>query len=196
MAHHFFAMLSRMKYIDRWALMRNTRRENLSEHSLEVSAIAHALAVLSNERFGTNLNAERTAIIGLYHDMPEIITGDMPTPIKYGNEELRAAYKAVERQAAQRLVMLLPADLQENYRRYFIKQAEDAEEWRLVKAADKISALIKCIEEEKAGNTEFIAAKKSLEKLIHGLNCPAAECFLKEFIGSYQLNLDELQQKD
>lgn len=196
MAHHFFAMLSRMKYIDRWALMRNTRRENLSEHSLEVSAIAHALAVLSNERFGTNLNAERTAIIGLYHDMPEIITGDMPTPIKYGNEELRAAYKAVERQAAQRLVMLLPADLQENYRRYFIKQAEDEEEWRLVKAADKISALIKCIEEEKAGNTEFIAAKKSLENLIHGLNCPAAECFLQEFIGSYQLNLDELQQKD
>ncbi len=196
MAHHFFAMLSRMKYINRWALMRNTRPENLSEHSLEVSAIAHALAVLSNERFGTELNAERTALIGLYHDMPEIITGDMPTPIKYGSDELRTAYKAVERQAAESLVSLLPADLQGTYRRYFVKQAEDAEEWRLVKAADKISALIKCIEEEKAGNTEFLGAKRSLEALIHGLNCPAAECFLQEFIGSYQLNLDELQQKD
>lgn len=196
MAHHFFAMLSRMKYINRWALMRNTRPENLSEHSLEVSAIAHALAVLSNERFGTELNAERTALIGLYHDMPEIITGDMPTPIKYGSDELRTAYKAVERQAAESLVSLLPADLQGTYRRYFVKQAEDAEEWRLVKAADKISALIKCIEEEKAGNTEFLGAKRSLEALIHGMKCPAAECFLQEFIGSYQLNLDELQQKD
>lgn len=196
MAHHFFAMLSRMKYINRWALMRNTRPENLSEHSLEVSAIAHALAVISNERFGTELNAERTALIGLYHDMPEIITGDMPTPIKYGSEELRTAYKAVERQAAESLVSLLPADLQGTYRRYFVRQTEDEEEWRLVKAADKISALIKCIEEEKAGNTEFLGARRSLEVLIHGLNCPAAECFLQEFIGSYQLNLDELQQKD
>ncbi len=195
MAHHFFAMLSRMKYINRWALMRNTRQENLSEHSLEVAAIAHALAMLSNERFGTSLNAERAALIGLYHDMPEIITGDMPTPIKYGSDELRAAYKAVERQAAERMVSLLPADLRGSYRRYFVKQAEDAEEWRLVKAADKISALIKCIEEEKAGNTEFAGAKGSIEKLIHGLDCPAAECFLREFIGSYQLNLDELQQK-
>ena len=196
MAHHFFAMLSRMKYINRWALMRNTRPENLSEHSLEVAAIAHALAVLSNERFGTRLNAERAALIGLYHDMPEIITGDMPTPIKYGHEELRAAYKAVERRAAERMLSLLPADLQGAYSRYFVKQAEDQEEWRLVRAADKISALIKCIEEEKAGNTEFAAAKKSLEELIHALSCPAAECFLQEFIGSYQLNLDELQKKD
>lgn len=195
MAHHFFAMLSRMKYINRWALMRNTRQENLSEHSLEVAAIAHALAVLSNERFGKSINAERTALIGLYHDMPEIITGDMPTPIKYGSEELRAAYKAVERQAAERMVSLLPADMQGTYQRYFVRQPEDGEEWRLVKVADKISALIKCIEEEKAGNTEFTAAKASIEKLIHELNCPAAECFLQEFIGSYQLNLDELQQK-
>ncbi len=196
MAHHFFAMLSRMKYINRWALMRNTRLENLSEHSLEVSAIAHALAVLSNERFGTALNAERTALIGLYHDMPEIITGDMPTPIKYGNEDLRTAYKAVEQQAAERLVALLPPDMQKTYRRYFVRQDEDNEEWRLVKAADKISALIKCIEEEKAGNTEFIGAKKSIESLITQLNCPAAECFMKEFIASFYLNLDELQQKD
>lgn len=196
MAHHFFAMLSRMKYINRWALMRNTRPENLSEHSLEVSAIAHALAVLSNERFGTNLNAERTALIGLYHDMPEIITGDMPTPIKYGNEELRTAYKTVEQQAAKRLVALLPPDMQKTYHRYFVRQEEDGEEWRLVKAADKISALIKCIEEEKAGNTEFIGAKKSIEALIARLDCPPAECFIEEFIDSFHLNLDELQQKE
>ncbi|HBL40863.1 MAG TPA: 5'-deoxynucleotidase [Ruminococcaceae bacterium] len=196
MSHRFFAMLSRMKYINRWALMRNTRSENLSEHSLEVSAIAHALAVLSNERFGTELNAERTALLGLYHDMPEIITGDMPTPIKYGNDELRMAYKAVEHQAAERLVALLPQDMQKSYRRYFIKQDEDRDEWRMVKAADKISALIKCIEEEKAGNTEFVGAKESIEKLIAQLNCPPADCFIEEFISSYHLNLDELQQKD
>lgn len=195
MPHSFFAMFSRMKYIDRWALMRNTRRENLSEHSLEVAAIAHALTVISNERFGTSLNAERAALLGIYHDMPEIITGDMPTPVKYKNAELKSAYKAVERDAAQGLVGLLPEYMAKEYSGFFLKQTEDSELWTLVKAADKISALIKCIEEEKAGNTEFKSARKSVTQLIKGLRVPAAELFIEEFIDGYSLDLDELQQK-
>lgn len=194
MNHSFFAMFSRMKYIDRWALMRNTRKETLSEHTLEVAAIAHALAVISNERCGTSLNAERAALLGIYHDMPEIITGDMPTPIKYGNPELKAAYKAVERETASRLVSLLPEYMQPAYKGFFIKQEEDLPLWKAVKAADKISALIKCIEEEKAGNSEFSGAKASVSKLIDELNFEPAKFFLEEFIDGYSRNLDELQQ--
>lgn len=196
MAHSFFAMFSRMKYIDRWALMRNTRKENLSEHTLEVAAIAHALAVISNEKFGTDYNAERAALLGIYHDMPEIITGDMPTPIKYGNPQLKLAYKAVERETATHLVSLLPDYMQESYSGFFVKKEEDAPLWKLVKAADKISALIKCIEEEKAGNREFASAKRSTLEHISSLENPAAKLFVDEFIAAFDLDLDELQQKN
>lgn len=196
MSYNFFAMFSRMKYIDRWALMRNTRKENLSEHSLEVAAIAHALAVISNEKYGASLNAERAALLGIYHDMPEIITGDMPTPIKYGNPQLKQAYKAVERETASHLVSMLPDYMQASYSGFFVKQEADAELWKLVKAADKISALIKCIEEGKAGNTEFNSAKNSTEKLISQLEIPAAKIFVDEFIAAFDLDLDELQQKN
>lgn len=195
MAYSFFAMFSRMKYIDRWALMRNTRKENLSEHSLEVAAIAHALAVISNEKYGTQYNCERAALLGIYHDMPEIITGDMPTPIKYGNPQLKQAYKAVERETASMLVSMLPDYMQASYNGFFIKQDADAPLWKLVKAADKISALIKCIEEGKAGNSEFTSARKATEKLISELDIPAASDFLGEFISAFDLDLDELQQK-
>lgn len=195
MSHNFFAMFSRMKYIHRWALMRNNRQETLSEHTLEVSAIAHALAVISNEKFGTKLNAERAALLGIYHDMPEIITGDMPTPIKYGNPELKQAYKIVEKETASRLVSLLPDYMQKSYSAFFIKEDADKPLWQIVKAADKISALIKCIEETDAGNREFCGAKESVLSAIEGLDCPAAKVFLEDFIGSYSLNLDELQQK-
>ena len=140
MSYSFFAMFSRMKYIDRWALMRNTRKENLSEHTLEVAAIAHALAVISNEKYGASLNAERAALLGIYHDMPEIITGDMPTPIKYGNPQLKQAYKAVERETAAQLVSMLPEYMQDSYKGFFVKDDADSELWKLVKAADKISA--------------------------------------------------------
>ncbi len=190
----FFAMFSRMKYIDRWALMRNTRKETLSEHSLEVAAIAHALAIISNERCSTHLNAERAALLGIYHDMPEIITGDMPTPIKYGNPELKAAYKAVEKETAVKLVSMLPEYMQAGFGGVFVKAEEDKELWRAVKAADKISALIKCIEERKAGNSEFGGAEASVSKLIEQLNYEPASIFLSEFIEAYSLNLDELQQ--
>ncbi len=196
MSHSFFAMFSRMKYIDRWALMRNTRKENLSEHTLEVAAIAHALAVISNEKYGAQLNCERAALLGIYHDMPEIITGDMPTPIKYGNPQLKQAYKAVERETALHLVSMLPEYMQASYRGFFIKQDEDAELWKLVKAADKISALIKCIEEEKAGNSEFSSAKISTENIISSLEISAANDFVNEFLSAFALDLDELQRKN
>lgn len=196
MAYNFFAMFSRMKYIDRWALMRNTRKENLSEHTLEVAAIAHALAVISNEKHGASLNAERAALLGIYHDMPEIITGDMPTPIKYGNPQLKQAYKAVERETAAQLVSMLPDYMQESYKGFFVKDSADAELWKLVKAADKISAFIKCIEEEKAGNTEFNSAKNATFATISALDIPAAKTFLDEFIAAFDLDLDELQQKN
>lgn len=196
MAYNFFAMFSRMKYIDRWALMRNTRKENLSEHTLEVAAIAHALAVISNEKHGASLNAERAALLGIYHDMPEIITGDMPTPIKYGNPQLKQAYKAVERETAAQLVSMLPDYMQESYKGFFVKEDADAELWKLVKAADKISAFIKCIEEEKAGNTEFNSAKNATFATISALDIPAAKTFLDEFIAAFDLDLDELQQKN
>ena len=196
MSYSFFAMFSRMKYIDRWALMRNTRKENLSEHTLEVAAIAHALAVISNEKYGASLNAERAALLGIYHDMPEIITGDMPTPIKYGNPQLKQAYKAVERETAVHLVSMLPEYMQDSYKGFFVKDDADSELWKLVKAADKISAYIKCIEEEKAGNTEFNSAKKATFSLISQLDIPAAQTFIDEFITAYNLDLDELQQKN
>ncbi|MBR2315029.1 MAG: 5'-deoxynucleotidase, partial [Clostridia bacterium] len=155
MSSHFFAMHSRMKYINRWALMRNTVSENISEHSNDVAVIAHALAVIKNVRFGGNLNAERAAFLGLYHDMTEIITGDMPTPVKYHSEDMREAFKEVEDKAGRRLLSMLPEDMARYYEGAFFKEEEDEYLWKIVKAADKISALIKCIEEKNAGNNEF-----------------------------------------
>lgn len=193
MESHFFAMMSRMKYIERWALMRNSEKENISEHSMEVAMLAHALAVISNVRFGNQLNPERAALIGLYHDCTEIITGDMPTPIKYYNDEIKDAFKAVEDVAAAKLLHMLPADMQDYYQGLFFKQEEDEYLWRLNKAADKLSALIKCIEEEKAGNTEFASAYKALEQSIRKMELPEVSVFLKEFLPSYRKTLDELQ---
>ena len=187
----FFAMFSRMKYINRWALMKNTRSENLSEHSLEVAAIAHAIAVMKNLRFGGELNAERAAVLGLYHDMPEIITGDMPTPVKYHSKTLRNAFREVETEACSRLLSMLPEDMKESFSPYFFKTQEDEYLWKIVKAADKISALFKCIEEEKSGNHEFSSALCSTKKAIEKMNLPEADAFLEEFMEAYKLNLDE-----
>ena len=187
----FFSMFSRMKYINRWALMKNTRSENLSEHSLEVAAIAHAIAVMKNLRFGGKLNAERAAVLGLYHDMPEIITGDMPTPVKYHSKTLRNAFREVETEACSRLLSMLPEDMKESFSPYFFKTQEDEYLWKIVKAADKISALFKCIEEEKSGNHEFSSALCSTKKAIEKMNLPEADAFLEEFMEAYKLNLDE-----
>ncbi|MBQ9563337.1 MAG: 5'-deoxynucleotidase [Lachnospiraceae bacterium] len=191
---HFFAMISRMKYIERWALMRNSIKENLSEHSLEVAMIAHVLATLNNVRLGGSLDADRAALIGLYHDSAEIITGDMPTPIKYYNPQIKEAFHAVEDVAGRRLIALLPEDLQEIYRPIFFKEEEDAYLWKLVKAADKLSALIKCIEEEKNGNKEFLSAKRALEGSLKRMRLPEADMFVEEFLPSYYKTLDELNE--
>ena len=190
--NNYFAMMSRMKYIDRWALMRNTRAENLSEHSLEVSMIAHALAILGNTYLGKDLNAERAAVLGLYHDATEIITGDMPTPIKYYNPEIRHTYQDIEEKAGQTLLSMLPEEMRVSYERLFTKQDEDAYLWKLVKAADKLSAYIKCIEEEGTGNREFVRARETTLKQLHALDVEEAELFFTYFIDAYGKNLDEL----
>lgn len=190
--NNYFAMMSRMKYIDRWALMRNTRAENLSEHSLEVSMIAHALAILGNTYLGKDLNAERAAVLGLYHDATEIITGDMPTPIKYYNPEIRHTYQDIEEKAGQTLLSMLPEEMRVSYERLFTRQDEDAYLWKLVKAADKLSAYIKCIEEEGTGNREFVRARETTLKQLHVLDVEEAELFFTYFIDAYGKNLDEL----
>lgn len=192
---HFFAMHSRMKYINRWALMRNVRQENISEHSNDVAVIAHALAVIKNTRFCGNLNPERAAFLGLYHDMTEIITGDMPTPIKYHSEDMRRQFQKIEDSAAQKLLKMLPEDMRESYEGAFFKKDEDEYLWKIVKAADKISALIKCIEEKNAGNNEFTSALQSTQASIEKMNLPEADYFLKEFIPSFYLSLDEQSQE-
>ena len=188
----FFAMMSRMKYIDRWALMRNSRQENLSEHSLEVSMIAHALAVIGNSCLGKNLDSQKAAVLGMYHDATEIITGDMPTPVKYYNKQIKDTYKDIEHQAAHTLLSMLPDSMHDAYRGIFEKQEEDEYLWKLVKAADKLSAYIKCIEEEQAGNREFTSAKEMALNHIRKLQLPETELFLEYFIDAYGKNLDEL----
>ena len=192
----FFAAISRMKYIERWALMRSSRPENLSEHAMEVAMIAHALCTIGNIRCGKNLNADRAAVIGLFHDASEIITGDMPTPVKYGNSDIRSAYKEVEKKAEERLLEKLPDDLKDTYRAIFFAGEDESEQYlrRLVKAADKISALIKCIDEENAGNREFSTAQKSLENTIREMEAelPEAADFMRDFFPAYGRTLDEL----
>ena len=191
MKNHFFAMHSRMKYINRWALMRNTVSENISEHSNDVAVIAHALAVINNVRFGGNINAERAAFLGLYHDMTEIITGDMPTPVKYHSDDMREAFKKVEDKAGRKLLSMLPEDMVEYYESAFFKTQDDEYLWKIVKAADKISALTKCIEEKNAGNNEFGKALDSTRASIENMAMPEADVFLKEFLPSFYLSLDE-----
>lgn len=192
--YHFFAMMARMKYISRWSLMRNSDSENISEHSLEVAMIAHALAVISNVRFGNDLNTERAALIGMYHDTTEIITGDMPTPVKYFNTDIKSAYKEVEDIAAGKLIRMLPPDMQEYYNDLFYKNEKDEYIWKLVKAADKLSALLKCIKEEKMGNLEFISAHESTQKALDEMKLSEIAVFEEEFLESFSLTLDELQR--
>ena len=192
MNYSFFAMISRMKYIDRWALMRNTDRESLDSHSKEVAVIAHALAIIGNKRFGKDYNPDRAAVLGLYHDAHEIITGDMPTPVKYQNDDILVAFKAVEDSANEKLLGKLPEDLRGEFSSLLTGEKEDKELLVLIKAADRLSALIKCIEERKAGNTEFKEAEKSTLKRIKKMNVPEADVFLNEFIPAYEQTLDNL----
>jgi 5'-deoxynucleotidase len=195
MEYGFYAAVSRMKYIERWALMRNSRSENLSEHSMEVAMLAHALCLIGNARYGKKLNADRAAVIGLFHDATEIITGDMPTPIKYHNEEIRSAFGEIEGEAQERLLSKLPDELKESYRELFEQQGEEEVYLRrLVKAADKLSALIKCMEETKSGNGEFAVAGKTTEKAVKEMarELPELGDFLRDFLPAYGKTLDEL----
>ncbi len=190
MAYSFFAMLSRMKNIHRWALMRNTRAENISEHSHEVAVLAHALALMTNRHYGGHVDEEKCVLLAVYHDVPEILTGDMPTPVKYYNPAIREAYRQVEESACDKLLDMLPADLRGEYSS-LIRQESDSEEARLVKAADKLSALIKCIEETAQGNREFASARRATEAAIRAMNLPAANEFLDAYIPAYELTLDD-----
>ncbi|MCM1114029.1 MAG: 5'-deoxynucleotidase [Clostridium sp.] len=191
MNSNFFAMVNRMKLIDRWALMRNTSKENIAEHSHSVAVIAHALALIGNKKFDKSYNADRAAILALYHDTTEVITGDMPTPVKYYNDDIKNVYKDIEHIAGERLLEMLPEEFKEDYRPFFEVQENDKELWKLVKAADKISALIKCIEENRMGNREFEIALKSQEKKINSIEIPEVKYFTEHFLPAYYLTLDE-----
>lgn len=188
----FYAYLSRMKHIFRWSLMKNSQQESLSVHTLDTAVIAHCLGLLRNRRFGGSCDVSRLVLLAMYHDCSEILTGDMPTPIKYYNPEIKAAYKEVEAVANEKLVSMLPEDLRGDYRPFFCHEGEDPELLRLLKAADKLSALVKCIEEENAGNREFVKAKQSTLKAIEEMRLPEADAFIKEFLPSYGLTVDEL----
>ena len=189
--NHFYAMLSRMKYINRWGLMRNTRNENPCEHSLEVAFIAHALGIINNEVYGGNINAERLAILGMYHDVTEIITGDMPTPVKYYNPVIRNAYKEVEKVAGKQMLSGLSPEIRDRYESVLIETEEEKELWKYVKAADKISAYIKCLEERKTGNMDFADAEQTIYKAITDMHMDEVDYFMKEYIPAYMLTLDE-----
>lgn len=190
---NFFALICRMKYINRWGLMRNTKEENVSEHTLEVAVIAHALSVIQKKRLSLNSNPEKTVMFAMYHDASEIITGDIPTPIKYFNNSIKSAYKEVELTANKRLLNLLPEDFYDEYKDALLPTKEDEEIWKTIKAADKISALIKCIEEEKSGNKEFIKAKKSILEELNQSDRMDIKIFLDEFLEGYMLTLDEME---
>ena len=188
MQNHFYALMSRMKNIIRWGLMRNTRSENLSEHSLEVAQIAHALAIINKKRLGGDADPNFVSVAAIYHDTSEIITGDLPTPIKYYNEEIKKAYKQIEGNAERQLMDMLPDDFKEEFT---VIYNPDPLTERLIKSADKLSALIKCIEEISCGNKEFEDAYNSTLQAIKNLNSPEANIFLEEFIPSFSLSLDE-----
>ena len=188
--HHFFAYMARMRYIDRWALMRNSYTENIQEHSHQVAILAHALAVLRNAYFGGQVNAGAVAVAALYHDASEILTGDLPTPIKYYNPDIRDAYKQVEAIACRKLTGMLPEKLRGLYADLLTPADPQVEE--LVKAADKLSAYLKCLEELKAGNTEFRKAKEQTYAALLQNPLPALRCFMEEFLPGFELTLDEL----
>lgn len=189
--YSFFAFLSRMKHIYRWSLMRNVNRENIMEHSLQVAMIAHGLAIINNRVFNGDVNPEKTALYAVYHDSNETITGDLPTPIKYYNPEIQSSYKGLEEISKEKLLSLLPEFMREDYKEVLFYD-ETSLEGRLVKAADRICAYIKCIEESKAGNGEFQKAQQSIMKKIKNMNLPEVDYFMKHFMDNFSLTLDEL----
>ena len=191
--YNFYAMLGRMKYINRWGLMNNTREENISEHSLEVAIFTHALVTIANKKFGENLNADRAALLALFHDASEIITGDLPTPVKYFDPEIKEAYKNIEHLSEQKLLSMLPDYLRDEYEPLVDSQLSDKKLNIYVKAADKLSALVKCIEELKMGNLEFQRAERSTREALESFDLPALKVFMEDFLPPFALTLDELE---
>ena len=191
MQHKFYALVSRMRYITRWGLMRNTFSENIAEHSHMVAVLAHGLALIRRDILGLNADPERCAVAALYHDASEILTGDLPTPIKYYNPEIKNAYKQVERVSGDKLLTMLPAELREGMAPYIYE--DDPETHDIVKAADKLSAHIKCIEELKAGNLEFESAAEQTRQALHQMQLPELEWFMDHCLDSFRLNLDQLE---
>ena len=191
MANEFYALMGRMRYITRWGLMRNTFSENIQEHSHQVAVLAHALALIRRDILHMEgPDPDKCAVAALYHDASEILTGDLPTPIKYYNPDIKDAYKQVERIAGNRLLDLLPGQLRESYAHYVLE--EDAELEPFVKAADKLSAHIKCLEEQKAGNTEFDSAAKQTWDAMKAMNRPELDWFLDNCLPAFALNIDQL----
>ena len=190
--YHFFSYMARMKHIKRWGLMRNTREENIQEHSLQTAMIAHALALIKNRIFGGKVNAERVLALAVYHEAGEVITGDLATPIKYFNPEIKTAYKQIERVAEEKLVDMLPKALKGDYESLILDRDAEGELYAIVKAADKICAYLKCVEELSAGNSEFEKAKNAIEKTIKEMDRPEVNYFMETFVPSFELTLDEL----
>lgn len=193
--YSFFAMMARMKNIERWALMRNSIRENISEHSLEVAMLAHGLAIIANEKCGQELDPNEVALMGIYHDANEIITGDMPTPVKYFDDDIMEAYKRVENVASRTMVDKLPDYMKKYYEPVFFQKEGKEYEWRIVKAADKLSALIKCKQELGSGNQEFKTACETTKEALHKMQMKEVEIFIEEFLPAYDQTLDELQAR-
>lgn len=190
MRHHFFAYAARLRHIRRWGLMRSALPENDAEHSLQVAMIAHGLAVMARDRYHRAVNPEHVLALAVYHDATEVITGDLPTPVKYQSDELRGAYKSIEDMAADKLVAMLPEGMQGEFAAYL--HGGDGYDRQLVKAADKISAYVKCLEEQRAGNHEFDAAGENVRESIEAIDLPEVQDFMREFVPSFALTLDEL----
>lgn len=190
---HFYAYLSRLKLINRWGLMRNTQKENDAEHSFQAAIIAHGIALIAVKRYQKAINPEHVMAMAVYHDAHEVITGDMPTPIKYHNSKLKKEFNALEGVASDMLLHMLPDDLKSDYLPYLLPD-ESSDEWQIVKAADRICAYIKCLEESKAGNQEFDKAAKTILDSITAIDLPEVKAFFATFVPSFSLSLDELNQ--
>lgn len=187
----FFAFINRMKFIKRWALMHSVQEENIMEHSHQVAVLAHALALINKNILKGDIDVEKVVLLAQYHEVSEVITGDLPTPIKYFNPEIRSAYKDLEKSAEQKLLSMLPEELKADYSCYVCPDT-DSKEYKMVKCADRLSAYLKCVEELRLGNAEFKKAKKSIEKDLKALKSPELEYFLKNLAPAYELTLDEL----
>ncbi len=191
MSYNFYAFMDRMKYIKRWSLMRSVREENIMEHSQQVAMLAHALAVITNKLFGGCVDEQKCVLYAVYHECGEVMTGDLPTPIKYFNGSIKGAYKDIEERACKKLLTMLPQELKQGVEPYVLADTS-SQEYKILKAADRLAAYIKCLEEHRSGNSEFEKAKKSIEEDLHSRNMPAVEYFMQNFIPAFFLTLDEL----